>query len=1075
MNFEQSISYEIFKTKYMINGEKDPDEVFIGIAKEIASVEKPENRERVEKEFLNILLSGKLMPGGRIMANARPDSKMKYYNNCYTIDVEDSIDGIYNSLKEDAMISKTGGGVGFNISKVRPKDDYLSKGGKSSGVVSFLKVFNESAKIIQTGGSRRAAHICILNVDHPDIEEFITAKHGDTNGVLTQFNISVGITDKFIKAVDEDQDWELSFKGRVYKTLRAKELYELMVKNAFTHNEPGIMNMDIVEKYNNGWWAFKVDRSNPCQPSWAKVLTPEGIKEFKDISIGSTIWSETGWTTVVNKWKTGVKKVYKYETSRGVFFGTENHRVVSNGNKVEAKDAETIQTLRGPTASSITLDNQDIVDGLVFGDGSVHKASNNLVHLYIGENDESYFTSEIKDLIGRQRLGLKASGIAYEVTTTITAAELPKTFERRVPERFITNKNRLIGFLRGLYSANGSVVNNRVTLKSTSKGMVEDVQLMLSSIGITSYVTTNKPTSVKFSNGEYLCKQSYDVNISVDREKFVNLIGFIQPYKNEKIRVLESSQDRNMDSEIREISFVSEEEVWDITVDNDTHTYWTQGVNVSNCGEIVMPSYSLCCLASNNLIHFVKNPFEDNAFFDFEEYKKAIKTSVRFLDNVLDATKYPLERIETFSKEWRRIGLGFTGLGNALTMLRMKYGSPESLEICEQLAKTMRDESYRASIELAKEKGKFPAYDKRYEEGSFVKALPEDIQQAIASYGVRNIGLNTVAPNGTISLTIGQNCSSGIEPTFSLQYDRNIRTGRGDETKKETVYDYGWLRYLALAEEKGWSKERPDYFSTTLDIDPYASVDIQAVWQKYIDHSISKTANLPMNYSFEQYKDLFRYAYTKGLKGFTSFNPMGSMKGILEHSSETEKEAGEESKPVEFIERREAPKRPQDLPCDIEVVKVKDEKFLILVGLLNGTAYEVFCTNLTSDHTIDLDSHKEGIIRKNGKGDYNLIIKNGEERIAVNNIGKTFNKEYEGMSRLVSTSLRHGVPLEFIVDQLNKDAPFGGFRKGMSRVIKKFIKDGEVVKNGKKCPECGSAMIYKEGCVTCPSCGWSAC
>ena len=262
MDFDQPICQEIFARKYMINDEKNADDVFVGIAKEIASCEK--NKEEIEKIFLEQMVSGKFIPAGRILANARPESKLKNYNNCFTIDLEDSMESIYNSLKEDALISKMGGGVGFNISKLRPKGDTLSKGGESSGPISFLRVFNESAKIIMTGGQRRAAHICILNIDHPDIEEFITVKQGNKNNELTQFNISVGITDEFMKAVEENGNFDLKWNGKVYKTVVARDLYNLMVKNAFEHNEPGIFNLDEAEKYNNGYWGFKIDRTNPC-------------------------------------------------------------------------------------------------------------------------------------------------------------------------------------------------------------------------------------------------------------------------------------------------------------------------------------------------------------------------------------------------------------------------------------------------------------------------------------------------------------------------------------------------------------------------------------------------------------------------------------------------------------------------------------------------------------------------------------------------------------------------------------------------------------------------------------------
>ncbi|PID74868.1 MAG: ribonucleoside-diphosphate reductase, adenosylcobalamin-dependent, partial [Desulfobacterales bacterium] len=570
----QSLSREIFETKYMLHGEKSPEEVFKGIAREIAGAEKKEKRDEIEALFYDQLISGKLIPAGRILANARPDSPMKNYNNCFTIDVEDTMNGIYDSLKEDALISKMGGGVGFDISKLRPKGSELSRGGRASGVISFLRIFDQSAKTIMTGGQRRSAHIALLDISHPDIEEFITVKQGDRNKELTQFNISVKISDRFIEAVEKDEDWDLVFDGKVHKTLKARYLYDLVAKNSFIHNEPGIFNQDRIEKYNNGYWAFKMDRVNPC-------------------------------------------------------------------------------------------------------------------------------------------------------------------------------------------------------------------------------------------------------------------------------------------------------------------------------GELVMPSYSLCCLSAVNLCKFVKNPFTEEAEFDFDDFARSVSTGIRFLDNVLTQTDYPLDKIRDFSIQWRRIGLGFTALGDTFAMMRMPYGSPESMKLGEAIAKSLRDNSYRSSAGLAMEKGAFPACDiPKLLKANFIKELPEELRSMIKAHGLRNIQLNTVAPTGTTSLSVGQNCSSGIEPIFALQYDRNIRTGVDDETKTETVYDYAWMQYLDYkngsgkdneeSPEEGQKTEKPSWFVTTMDIAPRDAIDMQAIFQKYIDHSISKTLNLPPGTSFDEYKDLYMYAYKKGLKGFTTFNPDGSMKGILE-------------------------------------------------------------------------------------------------------------------------------------------------------------------------------------------------
>jgi ribonucleoside-diphosphate reductase alpha chain len=482
-----------------------------------------------------------------------------------------------------------------------------------------------------------------------------------------------------------------------------------------------------------------------------------------------------------------------------------------------------------------------------------------------------------------------------------------------------------------------------------------------------------------------------------------------------------------------------------------------------------MPPYSLCCLGALSLVRFVLEPFTANARFDFTKMAEVVGIAMRLLDNVLDATRYPLEKIEVFSKLWRRVGLGFTGLGDAIAMLGMKYGDEDSVAFCDLFARTLRDESYKASIELAKEKGAAPGLiqkgflgkkriDPRLSLGAFITTLPSELQHGIRRFGLRNIGLNTAAPTGTISLTVGNNCSSGIEPIFEYEFTRNVRTGEGDETKPEVVRDYACLLWDQLHP----GEPLPDYFITTAELDPYKGIDIQAAIQKYIDHSISKTANLPRGYTFEQYKNLFNYAYEKGLKGFTTFNPQGSMKGVLESKKEEKLDS--------FIIRSDAPKRPNELPCDIHYVHANNQDFIILAGLLNGSVYEIF---VDEQNGHDLGTAKAGKIVKKGKGEYSLADTEG--KILVEGLSKNFTGTYGSLARMISMSLRHGVPLQFVIDQLQRSKEFLGFEKAVSRVLKHYIKEGENFESSQKCPKCGGVMTFQEGCFICKTCGHGGC
>lgn len=408
------------------------------------------------------------------------------------------------------------------------------------------------ADSVLSGGVRRSALIILFD---PEDEEMFNSKTGDwfyINPQRARYNASA--------ALDRDKVPIELF----YKIFNATKQF----------GEPGFF-----------WRSDEGLGCNPCQPTWAPVITPTGLSTIGEIHEGDKIWSSEGWTTVVKKWSTGVKPVYKYRTTGGVFYGTENHKLIAKGKKIEAKDCDFVDSLSGEDyVRTEEFIPQLIMDGLVLGDGYYHKASNNLVVLCIGDKDYDYHDSEISHLIKQHRPGIAST--SWEIETTIIPEELPRKYELSIPDRFLNlSKLEICSLLRGLYSANGSVVSNRITYKTSSSKLRDQIQLLLSYLGIDSYYTTNKPTKVKFSNGEYLCKESYDINISNDREKFMDLIGFLQKYKNDKIQITPVKKKISF-RPIKEIELLGEEEVFDITVNNESHTYWTGGLNVSNCAEI---------------------------------------------------------------------------------------------------------------------------------------------------------------------------------------------------------------------------------------------------------------------------------------------------------------------------------------------------------------------------------------------------------------------------------------------------------------------------------------------------------
>ena len=714
------------------------------------------------EEVKELIRAKKFLFGGRILAGRGVLNNKQTLSNCYVLPMpEDNLESIFETAKMMARTYSTGGGCGVNISNLRPKDSIVHNAARSTtGPASFMELYSFVTGLIGQSG-RRGALMISLDCHHPDIEEFINLK--SKQGVCEKANISVMVTDDFMQAVLEDKDWITEFDspetGKITKTFKAKELLKLLAKRNWEWAEPGILYWDRIKSYNmnNNNPDYQLVGTNPCQPASATLLTPNGISTMGDIKEGDLIWSSEGWTKVVRKWSTGFKDVYKYRTSRGVFVGTENHRLISNGIKIEAKDCETIDSLTGryKERDFAFLPNK-VMDGLVLGDGYVHKASNNLVLLCIGNEDSDYFDSEIRNLIIRRREGV--GKYAFEIVTSIKSYELPRKWDIEIPKRFMTaDKQTICSLLRGLYSANGSVINprngcSRITYKTSSATLRDQIQILLSSLGIRSYYTTNKPSTVEFSNGTYTCKESYDINITSDRCKFMNLIGFLQEYKVRKVVYGESNSKIGQEL-IIDKTYLGNEEVFDITVDNETHTYWTGGLNVSNCGEIPLQGGGACLLGSINLSEFVINPFTDKANIDWRGLEETVSIAVLGLNQALNENIYthPLEIQRETARDWRAIGLGTMGLADMLIKLGVTYGSAGAIKITNSIYETIARIAVESSLELAKVRGCFPKCNKELlVNSSFIQALnlPENILKDIRIYGLHNSQLLTCAPTG---------------------------------------------------------------------------------------------------------------------------------------------------------------------------------------------------------------------------------------------------------------------------------------------------------------------------------------
>ena len=335
-------------------------------------------------------------------------------------------------------------------------------------------------------------------------------------------------------------------------------------------------------------------------------------------------------------------------------------------------------------------------------------------------------------------------------------------------------------------------------------------------------------------------------------------------------------------------------------MNKDNNLNYCEVIEATNpCAEQPLPPYGCCCLGSINLTLFVRDAFSDAASFDFDEFAEVIRVSTRMLDNVLDATHWPLERQQQEAANKRRVGLGFTGLGDALAMLRLRYDKPEARAMAARISEFMRDTAYLYSVEMAKERGAFPLFNAELylSGGNFASRLPNDVKAEIRKHGLRNSHLLSIAPTGTISLAFADNASNGIEPPFSWTYNRKKRMQDGT-IKEYSVEDYAWRLYK---HQGGDVTKLPDSFVTALEISAKAHADMVAAVAPYIDTSISKTVNVPADYPYEDFQDLYMQAWKAGLKGLATYRPNSVLGSVLSVEPAKETPADDAKSPQDFV------------------------------------------------------------------------------------------------------------------------------------------------------------------------------
>ncbi len=553
-------------------------------------------------------------------------------------------------------------------------------------------------------------------------------------------------------------------------------------------------------------------------------------------------------------------------------------------------------------------------------------------------------------------------------------------------------------------------------------------------------------------------------------------------------------------------------------------------VSTNPCGEIPLCPYDSCRLLAINLYSYVDNPFTTEAKFNFEKFKKHAHFAQRIMDDIIDLEQekidgivakinndpedYELKRVEIKlwenirqkTQQGRRTGIGITAEGDMLAALNLTYGSDIATDFAVEVQKTLAVEAYRSSVYLARERGAFPMYDAQREVNNpFIARLREadpGLYEEMKVAGRRNLALLTIAPTGTTSLM--SQTTSGIEPVFMPVYRRRRKVNPndpdtkisfvddvGDSWEEFNVFHHKFLDYLIInghdaeavksysdAQIQELVRKSPYHKSTSNDIDWVAKVKMQGEIQKWVDHSISVTVNLPNEITEETVADVYKTAWEYGCKGVTVYRD-GSRDGVLIKAEEKKEE-----ETAEQTQTHAGRKRPQVLDADLLRFKNEDEDWIAFVGMLEGTPYEIFTGRVEEDTLVIPKTITHGRILKirtpeGARYDFQYTDKYGNP-CTVGGLSYMFDKEFWNYAKLISGVLRHGMPIPYVVnlvDSLSLDNEnITSWKAGVSRALKQYIKNGTVAVKGKKCPNCGGEnLMYSEGCLTCKDCGNSKC
>ncbi|MEW6083196.1 MAG: ribonucleotide reductase N-terminal alpha domain-containing protein [Chloroflexota bacterium] len=1176
------------------------EEMFWRVAYHVAKVEAMWDAD-IEKrtiEYYHLLSSKKFFPNSPTFTGA--GTPLGQLAACFVLPITDDMGrdsaGIFQTLRDAALIQQTGGGNGFSFSRLRPHGAMVqTSAGQATGPVGFLRVYDHAFGEIAQGGTRRGANMAVLRVDHPDVEEFITCKINENQ--ITNFNISVGITDAFMRAVKNKEEWELRFpdlkemkqKGfsgtleqaeaagitiHSYKKIKARELFDKIVRQAHHNGEPGVLFLDAANRSNPVPHLYPLEATNPCITGETLIYTEQGLRRADELAAeGVEIHVATdarfGTNTFLpatHVFQTGTKPVYRLMTREGYELRlTEDHRVMTSRGWVEARhlrlgDRVHILNRKGGFGSAGTLEEGRVLGWLV-GDGTVNVVRA-VLSFFGAEKRElaPMFAEMVTNLVEkpnqRRAYPVGITNVDERDEARIAsdrlrgwAAQYGITEEKKhfVPSAVFAGSEAIQrGFLQALFTADGQVNDGgekgcSVRLSSSHLSLLKDVQRLLLNFGIASRIYENRRSAGyrlmpdgKGGTKEYFHQPQHDLSISkTNLIRFADEIGFLTEAKQTKLadylsRMVRGPYEEPFLATVLAVEPDGVEPVYDLH-QPDTHSLIANGLVVHNCGEQWLGPYENCCLGSVNL----NEHCGPDGTVDWELLRQSVVLSTRFLDDVVEANAYvpAVPQLTEAAHMARRIGLGIMGLADLMYHVGVRYGSKEGQEFGAQVMEFVRYHAMVTSIELAKERGAFPAiegsiYDKKNMKWAPPKSLIpytndwgrpnvgwDAVVDGIRKHGIRNAAQTTVAPTGTIATVAG--CEGyGCEPVFALAYIRHV-----NDNGKDLKLAYASPRFdealkkLGLGEEKRQEiveqvmregtcqhiKELPqtvrDTFVVSSDITAEEHVRMQGALQAFVDNSLSKTVNFPESATEQDVATAYMLAWDLGCKGITVYVTGSRDKVVLETKATADKKvvdvgAGLTPAPPEKPEVSPTfsadPKKPRPRALTGKTLSVETpvgKAFITINENGGGQPFEAFINTAKAGSETAAVSEAIGrlisyILRMTSSVKPTDRMREIVRQLIGIGGGRSLGfgpnrvrSLPDGIGQVLDNYLREKDGLTTDVDEKKSNGNGGHtIEEEVELAAQKVMRIGDL------CPECGeAAVVNEEGCRKCYACGFSEC